>query len=265
MSTPKKFNVLMSPGFLFGLFLLLVNDYYLKQVFPGAVTGKLSDFAGLFVFGIFVALLNQRRSSILLTFVGLLFVFWKSSFSDYFIVLWNLNGQLLIGRTVDYSDLIALTILPVAYKYMQIYKPLKVKSMFIYPVFAVTVFSIMGTSPARYGVGMDVTEKKYMHQKNTGGERTGVAMKVLHDAAMSYGLKCLSCDPGNNYRRYEGKGAVLELNYAPDKKRVYIGVYAQSYRVKYEEQKVAVEKLKARLDEVLKKHSYDTQASEKAR
>ncbi|MBN1371706.1 MAG: hypothetical protein JW987_07170 [Anaerolineaceae bacterium] len=68
--------------------LLLVNDHLLKGLFPGVITGKLSDFAGLFFFPFLVALglamltsrwkLNPRRLGGLAFLVtGLLFVLIK--------------------------------------------------------------------------------------------------------------------------------------------------------------------------------------------
>ena len=45
--------MLTSPGFVVGLSLLLLNDLFLKARFHNPLTGKLSDFAGLFVFPLF--------------------------------------------------------------------------------------------------------------------------------------------------------------------------------------------------------------------
>ena len=42
-------RALASPAAIASLLLLLVNDHVLKQAWPGVVTGKLSDFAGLVV------------------------------------------------------------------------------------------------------------------------------------------------------------------------------------------------------------------------
>ena len=50
--TDRSFQILGSPGFLIGLSLLLTNDFVLKEQFHNGFTGKLSDFAGLFVFSI---------------------------------------------------------------------------------------------------------------------------------------------------------------------------------------------------------------------
>ncbi|MEZ4299154.1 MAG: hypothetical protein R3B70_29665 [Polyangiaceae bacterium] len=60
----SRFSVLRHPLFLFSLLLLLANDHLLKGagVLPGAVTGKLSDFAGLLVAPVFVAALFGART-----------------------------------------------------------------------------------------------------------------------------------------------------------------------------------------------------------
>jgi hypothetical protein len=51
---PTPGDVLLHPLVLVALAVLLVNDHYLKEVSPGLITGKLSDFAGLAFFPILV-------------------------------------------------------------------------------------------------------------------------------------------------------------------------------------------------------------------
>lgn len=115
----SKTTLLLSPFFLVGLFLLLLNDFYLKEEFHNFLTGKLSDFAGLFVFPFFfAAFFNKKSKAIyLLTFVG--FIFWKSPFANYFIETFNSLMFFNINRIIDYTDLIALLILPLSYLYFQ--------------------------------------------------------------------------------------------------------------------------------------------------
>jgi hypothetical protein len=43
-------GLLLHPSFMFAVCLLLVNDHVIKPTLPGMVSGKLSDFAGLFFF-----------------------------------------------------------------------------------------------------------------------------------------------------------------------------------------------------------------------
>jgi hypothetical protein len=113
---------LRSPGLLLALLLLLLNDLYLKEIAgTGAaaiLTGKLSDFAGLFVFAVFWSVLLPRwRAAVhILTAAG--FVWWKSPLSQPFVDAFNAGTPMALARTVDWTDLIALVVLPVAYRYV---------------------------------------------------------------------------------------------------------------------------------------------------
>ncbi|MFG1680646.1 hypothetical protein ACGFNP_10775 [Nonomuraea sp. NPDC049269] len=62
------------------VFVLLLNDHLLKQVWPGFVTGKLSDVAGLVVAPPLVALVLARRADLGAVLVtGVLFAFVKTT------------------------------------------------------------------------------------------------------------------------------------------------------------------------------------------
>src|SRR5687767_12389116 len=50
-----RLESLPSPAFISAVALLVVNDFALKPLFHNVVTGKLSDFAGLFALTLFVA------------------------------------------------------------------------------------------------------------------------------------------------------------------------------------------------------------------
>jgi hypothetical protein len=112
-----RLGVLTSPGFLAGLSLLLLNDIVFKQLSPGWLTGKLSDFAGLFVFPLFWSALLPRFRRAVYVLTALAFVFWKSSSSEPLIDAWNALALLPLGRTVDVTDLIALGVLPLSFAY----------------------------------------------------------------------------------------------------------------------------------------------------
>jgi hypothetical protein len=113
----NRSDILTSPGFLISLSLLLINDFFLKSVFSNPLTGKLSDFAGLFAFALFwIAILPRLRSGICVA-VALGFAFWKTSYSQPVVDIWNAQGIARFSRTVDLTDLIALTVLPLAYAY----------------------------------------------------------------------------------------------------------------------------------------------------
>lgn len=112
-------QMLLSPFFLLGLFLLLLNDFFLKSYFHNFLTGKLSDFAGLFVFPLFFAAFFPQRKLFIYLSTAFLFLFWKSSFSQSLIDLWNSFQCFKIGRTIDYTDFSALSVLPLSYFYFK--------------------------------------------------------------------------------------------------------------------------------------------------
>jgi hypothetical protein len=63
----RQFRYLLNPITLVFLFTLALNDHYLKWKFPGFLTGKLSDFTGVFLFPVFLCasyhLFTGRRFS----------------------------------------------------------------------------------------------------------------------------------------------------------------------------------------------------------
>ena len=104
--------------FIAGLALLALNDQYLKWTFGNWFTGKISDFAGLLIFPMFLQFLFPRISRVSVIVTGVLFVFWKLPVSESFIYAYNKIALIPITRTVDYSDFIALLILPFAWYFI---------------------------------------------------------------------------------------------------------------------------------------------------
>ena len=91
--------------YLGSLLLLVVNDHIFKQVWPGWITGKLSDFAGVFALAMFLGSAMPRVLAC--GAAGALFVWWKSPLSQPVIN----TLQWPAGRVVDWTDLIALAML----------------------------------------------------------------------------------------------------------------------------------------------------------
>ncbi|HQU85109.1 MAG TPA: hypothetical protein PKY59_18355 [Pyrinomonadaceae bacterium] len=146
----KSQTLLLSPLFIFGLFLLLLNDFYLKSAFSNFLTGKLSDFAGLFIFPLFWSAFFPKRKLLIYVSTAIFFVFWKSPFSQILIEYWNSFEILRIGRVVDYSDLIALLILPCSYLYFLRFQqpqsfPLQVQKIASIAVILLSVFAFTAT------------------------------------------------------------------------------------------------------------------------
>ena len=106
---------LYSWPFMVSLFLLLVNDFILKTAFSNTLTGKLSDFCGLYAFAFFFSKIfpeNKKLAVHILT--AIFFIVWKSPLSQPFITLFS-TCLFTIDRVVDYTDLWALLVLPVSY------------------------------------------------------------------------------------------------------------------------------------------------------
>jgi hypothetical protein len=140
----RRLDIFLSPGFLLGLMLLLLNDFVLKPQFHNSLTGKLSDFAGLFIFPIFFAFFFPRFKIHIYILTAILFVFWKSPFSQPVIDSWNGLTMLPIGRTVDYTDIFALIILPLSFFYNN-FRPIIRNKFALSIVLVMIVFAFSAT------------------------------------------------------------------------------------------------------------------------
>ncbi|WP_128755253.1 hypothetical protein [Aquimarina sediminis] len=129
----------------------MINDLYLKYEYHNYITGKLSDFAGLFAFPYFFSCFFPKKIKAIYILSGVLFVFWKSELSQPFIHLAHSYG-IGMNRTIDSSDFIALLILPISYIYWnwdsKLFEPTKIlKPM----VIGISCFAFIATSlPEHY-------------------------------------------------------------------------------------------------------------------
>jgi hypothetical protein len=124
----NKFSIYLHPFYWISLTVLIVNDLILKAHYPSFITGKLSDFAGLvvlplFIFGICPRLFRSTKSQIaLLSISGAVLVLIQFPPVLHFlnVVLESLYLP-AHNLTPDYSDFIALSILPFVYLLMKDY------------------------------------------------------------------------------------------------------------------------------------------------
>lgn len=144
----KTEKLLFKKLFLLALFVLLLNDFFLKYYFHNYITGKLSDFAGLFIFPYFISSFSGKRIKEIYILTGVLFVFWKSEFSQPIITFFN-NYNFGVNRIVDYSDLVSLIVLPFSYTY-RLTKSYNLKKDFNpivrYVIICISCFSFIATS-----------------------------------------------------------------------------------------------------------------------
>jgi hypothetical protein len=158
----RKLNALVDPLFISALLVLLLNDFVLKQAFPGLLTGKLSDFSGLIVFAMFWCALLPDKKKYIFPAIAALFVLWKSAASQPLIDLWNSMGLFAVSRVRDWTDLFALAVLPLLYHYRP--KPLPVRFLRL-PLAVLAIFAFCATSydsqvkvSARYSFHFSIDE-----------------------------------------------------------------------------------------------------------
>src|SRR6187549_1056878 len=112
----RKLESIINIPFLACLAILLLNDFYLKIEYHNWLTGKLSDFCGLFVFASFWTVLLPNKKQMVYFSTALVFTIWKSPYSQPFIDFFS-ESIYPIHRVVDITDIMALTILPIAFYY----------------------------------------------------------------------------------------------------------------------------------------------------
>lgn len=151
----KVKELILNPYFIAGLILLILNDFYLKYEYGNFITGKLSDFAGLLIFPMFSATIipKLRKSISLITGIG--FIIWKLPLFSPFIGIANQILPVTIHRVVDYSDYIALIILPLSHYLINhresysLIKADKLRSIPKYSLLVIAFFAFCATSVLR--------------------------------------------------------------------------------------------------------------------
>lgn len=147
-------NVLTTPAFIIGLCLLLLNDFLLKDLYGNWLTGKLSDFAGLFIFPLFWSAFFPKLKKAVFFGTAIVFIWWKSPLAATFIQFCNDVAGYPITRVVDYSDLIALFVLPFAYEF-QVNKSLTSGIMNPFVVATISFFAFTATSTSERTISFE--------------------------------------------------------------------------------------------------------------
>jgi len=141
----KRQHLLTHPFFLLALLVLLCNDLWWKYQFHNTLTGKLSDVAGLFVFSVFLWVIVGKRKHLLFIATAIIFVWWKSPLSESFIEGWNGLAPFTLHRTIDFSDCLALFVLPLSSAYCNI-KALELHHIWRKLAFGASLFAILASS-----------------------------------------------------------------------------------------------------------------------
>jgi hypothetical protein len=149
MSTRKYY--LLNYIFIPGIILLCLNDHYFKWEFSNWVTGKLSDFLGILILPFLFTFLFPRALKWNVLATGLIFIVWKSPYAQGFIDWYNSFAPIKVMRVIDYTDHIALIMLPVSYmliRHIRESGSLRLIRIRIHPlyVFIPSMFVLLATS-----------------------------------------------------------------------------------------------------------------------
>jgi hypothetical protein len=221
----EDFEVLAQPSFLVALLVLVANDSYLKSHYPNWLTGKLSDFAGLYVFAQFVAVLSGVRIVWVAAASAVLFIAWKSPLASPLIELANTYSPLRIRRTVDYTDLAAIGVLPLAVRLYTARACWRL-SFIKYPAAAFAMLGIMATSvlPPSYNVRFDLRDIE--HRETAIGTTYAEVDKLLTQR----GMHCTFCVEESSYREYFATqgNITVRLNYDSLDRKLFVSVSTYS-------------------------------------
>ena len=141
-----KPRLFLSAPFLSALLILLLNDHVLKAVYGNALTGKLSDFAGILLVSLWLFAWQPKRIHISAWLIALAFTVWKSALATPFIALLKQWTPYAIGRVIDATNLWALTMIPLAMYFTHQKPRALLPAMFKVPVVMMAALAIMATS-----------------------------------------------------------------------------------------------------------------------
>ena len=191
--------------FLLSLLVLLINDAWLKAAWPGFVTGKLSDFAGVAIVSLLLLQVLPRHRHLAYGVVVLGFSWWKSPLSQPLIDVINRHLPVEIGRVVDYTDLAAFLVMPwcgaITEKLQAYALPGKLlRRVLLAPIVGMTVLGLMATSVIRTHQDFQVRPADQSRDL----DRAAIAQAIA-EVAQAHGLKCLDCAQPMLAGSYDGK------------------------------------------------------------
>jgi hypothetical protein len=195
-----RLELLASPAFIAALALLVLNDFLLKPVFHNALTGKLSDFTGLFALTLFTATLWPKHRRLAALAIAVAFTFWKTSHVAPLIEWLNAISPFPLGRTVDLTDLVALPMIPLAVCIAPRLTPWPLPRKLQLALVVVALVAFTATSRARsYARStIDVTAAVAVDE---------IRLQAFIEAlAVERGLRCQVCAPLAEGRVYVPQG-----------------------------------------------------------
>ena len=220
-------SILCTWPFYASLIALALNDHFFKYQYSNFITGKLSDFAGIFLV---VLILNtiwpNHRMKTTISVVGL-FLFWKSPFSQPLLDLINVISPFTYARVVDYTDLIAFSVIPLAhYVFDNRNKFVFKQNVTEYLKVSAAVFAMLAiTATSVYH-----PYETYQIRKVEAQEAINVAkaIEVINQSVKRYGLLCESCDPNAEDGLFKSEEVILYYKILPNLRGMEFEITAYS-------------------------------------
>lgn len=221
----RQFEIFTQPAFLVAIVILLVNDLYLKAHHPSWLTGKLSDFAGLYVFTQFVAVTLNVRIVMAASVSGVLFIAWKTPLVTPLISFVNEHTRVRLHRTIDYTDLLALLVLPIAVRLYAVRSVCR-WNVAKYAVAGVTLLAIMGTSVITPSYSTRFQMRELL---NSGTQEIRATYAKVDQLLTSREMQCVSCNEGKSYREYRDVNGdvTVQLNYDSLDHNIFVSVHTR--------------------------------------
>jgi hypothetical protein len=209
ISLNSRPELLASPWLVLSVLALLVNDWVLKPTFHNALTGKLSDFAGLLALTLVACAVSERLRWWSAGFISAFFVYWKSTHSQPLVSYLAELLPLGIGRTPDYTDLAALPVVWIVAFYVP---RLSVRPAGAWAKCCVAGISVFALTATSYLPQYAIREAGDIPTAHLRGEQAPRDLESAVDRiAMRHGLKCDVCDSISEGRVYKSPKTSLSL------------------------------------------------------
>ena len=213
--------------FMASVALLLLNDLWLKQAWPGVVSGKLSDFAGVAVLTMLLLACTPRHRRVIFLFMTVAFIWWKSPLSQTYIDA--MNAWLPVARIVDYTDLLALAVMPCCVWVTERPEGFSIKGstlrrLMLIPVLSATAFGLMATTLARQ---TDQYQFRLSAASPAAELDRAQVVSAIKRVTKAYALKCVDCEDPTATATYSGDATWVVYTF-PDSRTVSFKVEAHA-------------------------------------
>jgi hypothetical protein len=181
----------------------LINDWILKPTFQNWLTGKLSDVTGLAAATVFGCAVLWKKRWLVAGLITIGFAYWKSPYSQSVIDVLSAVSPFHIGRTVDFSDLLALPVVWLICTFAPVMRGLPVhrwlqQALAILSLVALTATSFVNTHMVRESADLALPREANL-------QATEQDLQVFVDSlAARHNLSCSPCEPLSSGRLYGG-------------------------------------------------------------